>query len=625
METINKAKTSKIIIIILALIIMLTTIFAIVTDKLSVAQADSELLLREEKIYSHNSVQEDFEEDSLMVVMDKYISGYNKNQNMIFNSIAGIENIEDLTYITGHLDEKEYLNRESFRQILKISLQEESKQNVLDTIDKIQKLDGVLWAGVNGYYSAPKVSSLQESSDVLYTAQWGLNGTYGINVEEAWKYTRGSKSIRVGVIDSGIADHEDLRPNLVAGWDFYNDNEITTDDLTGHGTHVAGIIGANSAKENGLKGVCPNVQLVPLQVLMPEKIDGEYIFNGKAVIKAITWATNNNIDVINYSAKFSDYDYAPLRTALENYQGLFVCSAGNDSRNNDETPRYPSNYSIDSSANLHVITVGAINLIGNITDFSNIGQNTVSLMAPGSGIWSTYPSGCEGESSYFPGYANHEGTSMAAPFVTGVAALIYSKYLSNAHNLSKSEIARQVKATILDTVTEDDRYSKACYTRGRLNAGEALKKVIYKSRVLKDFGYKYLTNQWIGHIDMILDGGSDSFDISEDGTPIVHWGDLKFAIGTSICYNAWKKINSEVVIRLTNSAGEDAYVFGISFLKVIRVEVGLVSNASYSFRTFRVPVEDLDNDTYTLSLTCRSTRNNNTQTTTSQYTFIVDR
>ena len=71
METINKAKTSKIIIIILALIIMLTTIFAIVTDKLSVAQADSELLLREEKIYSHNSVQEDFEEDSLMVVMDK--------------------------------------------------------------------------------------------------------------------------------------------------------------------------------------------------------------------------------------------------------------------------------------------------------------------------------------------------------------------------------------------------------------------------------------------------------------------------------------------------------------------------------------------------------------------------
>ena len=168
MGTINKAKTSKIIIIILALIIMLTTIFAIVTDKLSVAQADSELLLREEKIYSHSSVEEDFEEDSLMVVMDKYVSGYNKNQNMIFDSIAGIENIEDLTYITGHLDEKEYLNRESFRQILKISLQEESKQNVLNTIDKIQKLDGVLWAGVNGYYSASEVSSLPEPSDIWY-------------------------------------------------------------------------------------------------------------------------------------------------------------------------------------------------------------------------------------------------------------------------------------------------------------------------------------------------------------------------------------------------------------------------------------------------------------------------
>ncbi len=622
METINKAKTSKIIIIILALIIMLTTIFAIVTDKLSVAQADSELLLREEKIYSHSSVQEDFEEDSLMVVMDKYISGYNKNQNMIFNSIAGIENIEDLTYITGHLDEKEYLNRESFRQILKISLQEESKQNVLDTIDKIQKLDGVLWAGVNGYYSASEVSSLPEPSDILYKVQWGLNGTYGINVEEAWKYTRGSKSIRVGVIDTGIADHEDLRPNLVAGWDFYNDNEITTDDLTGHGTHVAGIIGANSAKENGLKGVCPNVQLVPLQVLIPEKANDKECIDTLSVVKAITWATNNDIDILNFSIHSNENGYQTYLPALENYQGLFVCIAGNYGADNDAKPVYPANFSRYPSADMHVITVGAIDSKGDITEFSNYGQNTVTLLAPGEGIWSTYP--YDLNDADIPGYAIKNGTSMAAPFVTGVAALLYSEYINNAHNLSKSEIASQVLSTIFKTVTED-KYYFSCYSAGRLNAGEALKKVIYKSRVLKDFGYKYLTNQWIGHIDMILDGGSDSFDISEDGTPIVHWGDLKFAIGTSICYNAWKKINSEVVIRLTNSAGEDAYVFGISFLKVIRVEVGLVSNASYSFRTFRVPVEDLDNDTYTLSLTCRSTRNNNTQTTTSQYTFIVDR
>lgn len=624
MGTINKAKTSKVIICILALIIMLTTIFAIVTDKLSVAQADSELLLREEKIYSHSSVEEDFEEDSLMVVMDKYISGYNKNKNMIFESIAGIENIEDLTYITGHLDEKEYLNRESFRQILKISLQEESKQNVLNTIDKIKKLDGVLWAGVNGYYSAPEVSSLQESSDILYKVQWGLNGTYGINVEEAWKYTRGSKSIRVGVIDTGIADHEDLRPNLVAGWDFYNDNEITTDDLKGHGTHVAGIIGANSAKENGLKGVCPNVQLVPLQVLIPEKADDDYCIDPVGTIKAITWATNNNIDILNCSIG-STVKNIDLISAIENYKGLIVCAAGNESWNNDENPIYPANFDTYPSEDVHVISVGAIDLIGDIPYFSNIGQNTVSLMAPGSGIWSTYPSGCKWESTYNPGYAAHNGTSMAAPFVTGVAALLYSEYINNAHNLSKSEIARQVKATILDTVTEDDRYSKACYTGGRLNAGEALKKVIYKSRVLKDFGYKYLTNQWIGHIDMILDGGSDSFDISEDGTPIVHWGDLKFAIGTSICYNAWKKIDGLVIIQLTNSAGKDAYIDGKRFLENIYVEVGLVSNVSYSYRTFRIPVAGLEEDTYTLSLTCRSTRNNSTQTTTSQYTFIVDR
>lgn len=622
MGTINKAKTSKVIICILSLIILFTTIFAIVTDKLSVAQADSELLLREEKIYSHSSVQEDFEDDSLIVVMDKYISGYNKNQNMIFNSIAGIENIEDLTYITGHLDEKEYLNRESFRQILKISLQEESKQNVLNTIENIEELDGIMWAGVSGYYSVPEVLSLPEPSDILYKVQWGLNGTYGINVEEAWKYTRGSKSVRVGVIDTGIADHEDLRPNLVAGWDFYNDNEITTDDLRGHGTHVAGIIGANSAKENGLKGVCPNVQLVPLQVLIPEKADEDNCIDPVSIVKAVTWATNNNIDILNYSASFSDYDYVPLRTAIENYQGIFVCSAGNDSRNNDDTPRYPANYSRYPSADMHVISVGAIDSKGDITKISNYGQNTVTLLAPGEGIWSTYP--YDLNDADIPGYAIKNGTSMAAPFVTGVAALLYSEYINNAHNLSKSEIASQVLSTIFKTVTED-KYYFSCYSAGRLNAGEALKKVIYKSRVLKDFGYKYLTNQWIGHIDMILDGGSDSFDISEDGTPIVHWGDLKFAIGTSICYNAWKKIDGLVIIQLTNSAGKDAYIDGKRFLENIYVEVGLVSNVSYKYGKFEIPVAGLEEDTYTLSLSCRSIRNNNIQTTTSQYTFIVDR
>lgn len=403
---------------------------------------------------------------------------------------------------------------------------------------------------------------------------------------------------------------------------FYNDNEITTDDLTGHGTHVAGIIGANSAKENGLKGVCPNVQLVPLQVLIPEKANDKECIDTLSVVKAITWATNNDIDILNFSIHSNENGYQTYLPALENYQGLFVCIAGNYGADNDAKPVYPANFSRYPSADMHVITVGAIDSKGDITEFSNYGQNTVTLLAPGEGIWSTYP--YDLNDADIPGYAIKDGTSMAAPFVTGVAALLYSEYINNAHNLSKSEIASQVLSTIFKTVTED-KYYFSCYSAGRLNAGEALKKVIYKSRVLKDFGYKYLTNQWIGHIDMILDGGSDSFDISEDGTPIVHWGDLKFAIGTSICYNAWKKINSEVVIRLTNSAGEDAYVFGISFLKVIRVEVGLVSNASYSFRTFRVPVEDLDNDTYTLSLTCRSTRNNNTQTTTSQYTFIVDR
>ena len=106
---------------------------------------------------------------------------------------------------------------------------------------------------------------------------------------------------------------------------------------------------------------------------------------------------------MNYSASFSDYDYVPLRTAIENYQGIFVCSAGNDSRNNDDTPRYPANYSRYPSADMHVISVGAIDSKGDITKISNYGQNTVTLLAPGEGIWSTYP--YDLNDADIPGYA----------------------------------------------------------------------------------------------------------------------------------------------------------------------------------------------------------------------------
>lgn len=78
-------------------------------------------------------------------------------------------------------------------------------------------------------------------NDAGFANLWGLNCTEGINALNAWEITTGSREVRVGIIDTGISAHEDLVDNLVEGYDFFNGNNVTTDDVSGHGTHVAGI------------------------------------------------------------------------------------------------------------------------------------------------------------------------------------------------------------------------------------------------------------------------------------------------------------------------------------------------------------------------------------------------
>lgn len=100
------------------------------------------------------------------------------------------------------------------------------------------------------------IADSTEPDDPYYSSsQWGLNGTYGINAPNAWKFTTGSSSVRVGVIDTGVAKHTDLNANLVDGYDFVADSADGSKDLNGHGTHVAGIIGAVGNNSIGVTGV----------------------------------------------------------------------------------------------------------------------------------------------------------------------------------------------------------------------------------------------------------------------------------------------------------------------------------------------------------------------------------
>ncbi|MBD5087076.1 MAG: S8 family serine peptidase [Clostridiales bacterium] len=604
--------TSKLLVAILVMIIAIAS-FLLAIDNLSIAKADTkdtDANLCEDKIYTHSEIEDDFEDDSLLVVMDRYSSDYNKNHDEIFSQLPLIESIKDLTSIDGDIESKEYLNKTSFRQILKITLKEKSKQKVLDTISQIEEIDGVLWAGVSGYDSVVAAPAM---SGISYPLQWGLNWQYGINVEGAWKYTTGNKAVRVGVIDTGIANHEDLNANLVSGWDFYNDNEVTNDDVLGHGTHVAGIIGATGANANGVMGVCPNLQLVPLQVYINGAGDTDNL-SREAIVSAITWAMNNNVDILNYSAGDNN-NYVPMATAIENYTGLFICGAGNKGSDNDSIPFYPSNFSYLD----RVISVGATNEYGDIFLKSNYGNNSVSLFAPGENILSTYPTSLE-ES----GYKTMYGTSMAAPFVTGVAALMYSQYFGS-YGIDDTLIASRVKQAILNNVTKDDRYKGKCYTGGRLNAEAALRNMPYR-KVSEDFGYSDGKYQWNGTLNLNIDSNIYYYYNDDDDLVITEAVDLKFALGTKSVYNILKPIESTINIEFVNNENvyENIPIEGHDVFNC-QVKVGLLSNVSYTNRSFTINTLNLENGKYSIYLSCDTTRDGDSRHTSGRFSFIVQK
>ena len=378
--------------------------------------------------------------------MTEEVSEINKEYDPSYFDDIVISSIEDLTYMTGDVRDKKYFDESKFKQILKINLPTDSKSNVIEAIDKIEQIEGVLSASPNYYEDFAQIPNDSSFSDL-----WGLDGGYGANVVDAWDITTGSREVRVGVIDTGIANHPDLNANLAVGWDFVNNNNITNNDPTGHGTHVAGIIGACGDNGIGVVGVNWQVTLVPLQVAIWDAEDEKWVLSGSGTVSAINWAKDNDIPILNDSAgAYEALD--SIKNALESYTGLFVCSAGNGIRdetqqrnvgvNTDTTPHYPSEYSDEtdpaySRVSDRIISVGSIDEDGQKATSSNYGSNTVSIFAPGDSIYSTIPNNQYGYKS---------GTSMAAPHVAGVAALMLS--------VEPSLSASRIKEIILNTADD---------------------------------------------------------------------------------------------------------------------------------------------------------------------------
>lgn len=353
------------------------------------------------------SVNDDFDDDCVLVMLDQSISEVNKKHNKSFFGNIEIEGIEDLTYNENwNPNSSEKCN--GFRQVLKIKLKSHSKEQVLSAVNVLQEIDGIICACPN--YYGKKGTTIE---DPYYVYQWALNGANGINVAPAWDFSVGVQDVKVGILDTGIAAHDDLNANLISGINYVG---IDTNDIDGHGTRVAGVVGA-VGNSFGISGVCRKISLVPI------KFDGSIA----DVQRALTYAGNNDIKIVNMS--FWNFpDCQLLHDAIESFNGLFVCIAGNDGENIANTPNYPASYHL-----CNMLVVGAINSDGNKYTNSNYGINVVDIYAPGDGVLTTNLN-----NSFTVG----AGTSISAPHATGVAALL----LSIEPNLTAS----QLKTAILE-------------------------------------------------------------------------------------------------------------------------------------------------------------------------------
>jgi len=230
---------------------------------------------------------------------------------------------------------------------------------------------------------------------------WNLQyGLVNIRAPQGWDYSTGSSAVTIAIVDTGVdLSHPDLAGKLVPGYDFVNGDTIPQDD-NGHGTHVAGIAAASGNNGIGVAGVSWGARIMPVKVL---NAGGNGSFADVAA--GITWSADHGTQVINLSVGGASPS-AVLQDAVNYAYGkgvLLVAAAGNTGSG---VILYPARYP-------NVIAVGAVDNTNNHAGFSNFGPE-LDLAAPGASIYSTV----------IGGYGYLSGTSMAAPYVSGLAAIL---------------------------------------------------------------------------------------------------------------------------------------------------------------------------------------------------------
>lgn len=468
-----------------------------------------------------------FEDDKVIVILKEEFSERNGDTVEFKESINSIGTIS-VTDVSGGSKSENSDRISNFRQIVTIELQEKGKSNVLKTIAELEKNDMVLLAQPSYIYD---VIEDWKPNDPYYNQQWGLNKIHGIQAENAWNITRGTGNVVVGIMESGFQlDHVDLNGKSVTGNFTPNSGIYST-----HGTHVAGIVSGISNNHIGIGGVS-QASFAPIS---PSNFVDALDWADDNEVRVI----NASFFYANPITGLPAGPDASHRQRLENYDGILIAAAGNSGRgaqgNTDITPQYPSGYGNETlfpNVN-NVISVGSLDNVATTraqrSDFSNYGTNSVHIYAPGGNILSTYPiSVCEHEiifldntrlcefsagdqifleslipsvipswevlinnfNVYFPGHQpadfkatiHHDdgyhfmsGTSMAAPHVAGVAALLLSVNFELTPVQLRDQILNNADSIIIQVPTTPGGTNFVDQTVRRLNAFRVVSSIAF--------------------------------------------------------------------------------------------------------------------------------------------------
>jgi len=460
---------SKIIFIIIILILSNITAGFVSAKKI---EAEKTILLKDEKIQEskdYNLDKPDYKKGELIVKFKNEIQPQTKNNQIKTNS-------NTLDKLNAKYEAKDIIAISSkentpLSNIYKIEINGET--DIKKAVEEYKTNSNVLYAEPNYYYY-----SCNTPNDPLLDRQWGLNQSFDYDIDgpEAWDIETGDSNIIIAIIDTGVDyNHPDIKDNIwrntdettngedtdlngydddVVGWDFFNNDNDPIDD-NGHGTHCAGIAAANSNNDLGVAGVSWNCQIMPIKILGKE---GTGQMSNAA--SAIFYAYENGARVVSLSLgnTFSSKLMNEVITYVTERGVVVIAATGNDDR---DKKFYPASYE-------NCIGVSATDDRDLKASFSNYGD-WVDIAAPGEYILSLRANGTSlyGENSSYiveENYTYASGTSMACPFVAGVAGLVLSK--------NSALTSKQVREKLY--FSADRLPDKLNIGRGRLNAYRAL-------------------------------------------------------------------------------------------------------------------------------------------------------